>query len=505
MKPFYELLVPLFESSPALMGIVTIENGEIIHLLDNPAMEKFLRLEPGKSAGMTSTQMGFSKEQIQFWIQRYEEAERHRKPVNFSERVPIPEGDLWFEATFMFLGIREGKKFFSFMAEDITEKRTLLEELRTERERFELAVQGSNAGLWDWDPRGDTLYFSKLWKEMLGYKEDEIENTYLGWENLIHPDDKPHALELLNSYIDGKIDEYRLEHRLKCKDGSYRWILSKGAAIRDSEGKAVRFTGWHIDIHQLRSTIEELKRKEKIIQEQQVKIISSAKMSSLGEMAGGIAHEINNPLAIIGLSANQISEALAKQPADLSFAKETADKIAQTVRRIGKIVKGLRSFSRSGEKDPFSPSNLAQIIDDTLELCRERFSSGGIELKVNCLQNVVIPCRAVQISQVFLNLLNNSFDEISQERSPWIQIEVKSEGEFVEIRFTDSGKGIPSNVADKMMAPFFTTKEVGSGTGLGLSISKGIVEDHGGSIEYVPESHNTQFLIRLPKSRSKIG
>lgn len=488
-----------------MMGIVTIENGEIIHLQDNPAMEKFLGLEPGKSAGLSSSKMGFSKEQIQFWIERYEEAERNKKPVHFSEKVPTPGGDLWFQATFMFLGQKEGKKFFSFMAEDITDKRSLLEELRAERERFELAVQGSNAGLWDWDPRGQTLYFSRMWKEMLGYKEEEIENNYLGWESLIHPDDKDHALSLLNDYIEGKIDEYRLEHRLKCKDGTYRWILSKGAAIRDAEGKAIRFTGWHIDIHQLRSTIEELKQKEKIIQEQQVKIISSAKMSSLGEMAGGIAHEINNPLAIIGLSANQICEALAKKPADLAFAKESAEKIAQTVRRIGKIVKGLRSFSRSGEKDPFSPSYLKQIIDDTLELCRERFHSGGIQLTVNCPPDLLIPCRAVQISQVILNLLNNSFDAISHLSSPWIQILVGQSDGFVEIRITDSGNGIPPHISEKLMAPFFTTKEVGSGTGLGLSISKGIVEDHGGTLEYVSESKNTEFLIRLPKSRPKIG
>jgi len=228
-------------------------------------------------------------------------------------------------------------------------------------------------------------------------------------------------------------------------------------------------------------------------------------MSSLGEMAGGIAHEINNPLAIIGLSANQISEALAKTPADLSFAKESAEKIVQTVRRIGKIVKGLRSFSRSGEKDPFSPSHLKQIIDDTLELCRERFNSGGIQLTVDCPSDLMIPCRAVQISQVFLNLLNNSFDAIADLPSPWIRIQVTESNGYVDIRITDSGAGIPPKIAEKLMAPFFTTKEVGSGTGLGLSISKGIVEDHRGTLEYVSESKHTEFLIRLPKSLTKIG
>ncbi len=501
METFSELLVPLFESSPIMMGIVTIEDGDIIHIRDNPAMENFISKrsgQPPKTPPLTNKDLGFSKEQNQFWIASYLEAERGKKPVNFSEKIITPEGEIWFQTTLIFLGEKGGKKYYSFMAEDITEKHNLFDTLKAERERFELAIQGSNAGLWDWDPRGDTLYFSPLWKEMLGYQEHEVENTYLGWENLIHPDDKPNALKLLQDYIDGKVKEYRLEHRLLCKDGSYRWILSKGAATRDGEGRAVRFTGWHIDIHQLRSTIEELKLKEKIIQEQQVKIIGSAKMSSLGEMAGGIAHEINNPLAIIGLSANQISEALDKNPPDLNFSKESAGKIVQTVRRIGKIVKGLRSFSRSGEKDPFTSSSLQQIIEDTLELCRERFAGSGVRMILECDPTINISCRSVQISQVLLNLLNNSFDAIMQSADPWVKIETKTDGTMAIIKITDSGIGISPEIVEKLMAPFFTTKEVGSGTGLGLSISKGIVEDHHGTLEYNPESPHTQFTIRLP-------
>jgi PAS domain S-box-containing protein len=501
MEPFSELLIPLFESSPIMMGIVWIENGEIIHMRDNPAMEDFIRKRSGKPAKtppFSNRELGFSAEQNQFWLDRYAEAERLKKPVNFSEKISTPQGDVWFHTTLIYLGEKTGKKFYSFMAEDITEKRTLFDTLRAERERFELAIQGSNAGLWDWDPRTDMTYFSPHWKEMLGYQEHEIENTYPGWESLVHPEDKPHALRLLQEYMEGKVQEYQLEHRLRCKDGSYRWILSKGAALRDKEGKAIRFTGWHIDIHQLRSTIEELKRKEKIIQEQQVKIIGSAKMSSLGEMAGGIAHEINNPLAIIGLSANQISEALDKKPADLKFAKESAENIGKTVRRIGKIVKGLRSFSRSGEKDPFTLSSLQQIIDDTLELCRERFAGNGLRLILECDANLQIPCRSVQISQVLLNLLNNSFDAVMETTDPWVKIETKVIGALAEIKITDSGKGVSPEIAEKLMAPFFTTKEVGAGTGLGLSISKGIIEDHRGTLEYNPDSPHTQFVIHLP-------
>jgi PAS domain S-box-containing protein len=504
-EPFYELLSPLFDSSPVMMGIVRLEENEIIHLKDNPAMERFLGLKPGTSPGTTARQMGFTDEQIKFWLEQYKEAEKLGKPVDFSERVPTPNGDLWFQATFMYLGEKSQTKYYAFMAEDVTDKRSLLENLRTERERFALAVEGSNAGLWDWDPRVDALYFSKLWKEMLGYREEEIENTFSAWEALIHPEDRKMALDLVDDYLAGNVPEYRLEHRLRCKDGSYRWILSRGACIKDHEGKTVRFTGWHIDIHQLRATIEELKNKEKIIADQQVKIISSAKMSSLGEMAGGIAHEINNPLAIIGLSANQSFEALAKNPPDLPFAKESLEKIRFTVKRIGKIIKGLRSFSRSGEKDPFEPTTIKQIVEDTLELCRERFATYQVKLEIPELPNIEIECRAVQISQVLLNLLNNSLDSVVDGKNSWVKVEVEDQENKIHLIVTDSGSGIPAAIAERMMEPFFTTKEVGFGTGLGLSISKGIVEDHHGNLDYDSSSVNTRFVIRLPKIQGRIG
>jgi PAS domain S-box-containing protein len=502
---FSELLSPLFEASPVMMGIVRLEDNNIIHLRDNPAMENFLGLQPGTSTGTTARQMGFTNEQITFWIEKYRQAEKLGRPVDFFQRVPTAAGDLWFRATFMFLGEKKQIKYYAFMSENITEKRTLLENLKTERERFELAVEGSNAGLWDWDPRQNTLYFSRLWKEMLGYNEEEIENTFSAWEALIHPEDKQMALQLVEDYISEKVPKYRLEHRLRCKDGTYKWVLSKGACIRDSEGKPIRFTGWHIDIHQLRSTIEELKNKEKIIAEQQVKIISSAKMSSLGEMAGGIAHEINNPLAIIGLSANQSLEALAKNPPDLNFAKESLEKVRFTVKRIGKIIKGLRSFSRSGEKDPFESTTIKQIVEDTLELCKERFASCHVKLEFANLPNVEIECRAVQISQVLLNLLNNSLDAVVNTENSWVKIEVEILENEIHLSVTDSGKGIPKVISERMMEPFFTTKEVGIGTGLGLSISKGIIEDHHGVLELDSSSPFTRFILKLPKKHSRIG
>ncbi len=127
------------------------------------------------------------------------------------------------------------------LIEDITDR-------KVSEERFDLAVRGSDAGIWDWDVRANTVYFSFRWKSMLGYEDHEIGNDFREWENRLHPEDRERALATVQDYLEGRKTEYELEHRLRHKDGSYRWIIARGAAVRDSTGKPYRMVGSHIDI-----------------------------------------------------------------------------------------------------------------------------------------------------------------------------------------------------------------------------------------------------------------
>lgn len=150
-------------------------------------------------------------------------------------------------------------------------------------------------------------------------------------------------------------------------------------------------------------------------------------------------------------------------------------------------------------------SSVNAIIEETLSLCREKFYNHGIQITVNIELELtyMVECRSVEISQVFLNLLNNSHDAILDLNEKWIKIDVKDSGEYVEVSITDSGSGIPKEIQDKMMQPFFTTKEVGKGTGLGLSISRGIIDSHQGKMYIDPNNKNTCFIIKLPKVQSR--
>lgn len=224
------------------------------------------------------------------------------------------------------------------------------------------------------------------------------------------------------------------------------------------------------------------------------------KMSSLGEMAGGIAHEINNPLAIIQMNNQILKSELEKKFSSTDSVLTHSIAIEKTVNRIAKIILALRSFSRNASNDPLQKTELKKIIDETLDLCFQRFVATGISLKVTTEEELFILCRPSEISQVLLNLLNNSYDAVSGTEGAWVEINSRiiANGQ-VEITIKDSGLGITTEIADKLFQPFFTTKEIGKGTGLGLSISLGIIKQHHGTLSYISDAKNTTFKILLPQ------
>lgn len=244
-------------------------------------------------------------------------------------------------------------------------------------------------------------------------------------------------------------------------------------------------------------------RTEKLVLEQQVKMITTSKLAALGEMAGGLAHEINNPLAIISGRAVQLTMANEQGRLNLELINDIATSIQSTTMRISKIIKGLISFARENEQEEKREVLLDTLIEDTLSFCRERFKSHAVDLTVKSSQDVKIQCRPVQLSQVLLNLLNNSYDAIEELSEKWVKIEVEKNSDSIYIAVTDSGQGIPEQLRDKIIQPFFTTKDVNRGTGLGLSISAGIISSHQGTLNLDTNSKNTRFVISLPNNEVK--
>lgn len=238
----------------------------------------------------------------------------------------------------------------------------------------------------------------------------------------------------------------------------------------------------------------------------EAKLVTSAKMAALGEMAGGIAHEINTPLGTIAIVIDQIAEYVEEEPIDKPAVIEMTKLISQTVQRIAAIIRGLRTFSRDGSQDRSDFTPLKQIIDETLTLCGEKMKHGSIQLRRGAIpDDLRILCRSVQISQVLLNLISNACDAVMALPERWVSIEAEVRDGAAFISVTDSGGGIPEKARGKIFQPFFTTKEIGKGTGLGLSVSKGILDAHNGSLTLDASCPNTRFVIMLPTAVSGTG
>jgi C4-dicarboxylate-specific signal transduction histidine kinase len=286
--------------------------------------------------------------------------------------------------------------------------------------------------------------------------------------------------------------------------------LKDGALFRETEEAWDALSSMEEGLRKNTETLEkevqertiQLIETHRILDEQRARAMEASRLAALGEMAGGIAHEINNPLGVILVSAESQLNKIKRNQVNLPALEISLRRIEDTATRIARIVQGLKTFSRAGGKEPYEKVLMDSIVNNTLSFCHEKFIHHKIELKVNPIpEDLSIECSSIQISQVILNLLNNAFDAVEDLPEKWISIDINDKDDHVEIRISDSGRGISEVIQDKIFQPFFTTKEIGRGTGLGLSISKGIIEAHNGSIFMDKSTIYTTFLIHLPKVR----
>lgn len=235
-----------------------------------------------------------------------------------------------------------------------------------------------------------------------------------------------------------------------------------------------------------------------LVEGQQAAVFNSAKLSSMGEMAAGIAHEINNPLGVIIGKTAILKREIETETFDKKKALQAIDKIENTTYRISKIVKSLKNYSRDGGSDPFAPVSAQLLIGEAVDFCQTKLQNREIALQLDIPKDFFFDCRQTQLSQVLINLINNSADAVMNLEEKWIRISAHADGETAKILVTDSGKGIPADIADKLMEPFFTTKPEGRGAGLGLGICRTIVKDHNGEFYLNKQAKNTEFVLKIP-------
>ncbi|MBF0367509.1 MAG: CHASE domain-containing protein [Oligoflexia bacterium] len=383
-----------------------------------------------------------------------------------------------------------------------TKSRQLAEELTLDLKeselRWQFALEGPGDGLWDWNLESNKIFFSKQWKVMLGYTEQEIGDTLQEWDKRIHPDDKERCYKDLEKHFREEVPFYTNEHRLLCKDNSYKWILDRGKVLQwgvdphsDSKAKKpLRMIGVHTDI-------SERKRNEEKVMQLVERSQRNDKLESLGVLAGGLAHDFNNLLSgILGYIEIARDACVENNPHSLPKVRESLDKALRSFEHAINLTHQLLTFAKGGV-----PSKTMGSLVPLIKECTEFALAGS---NISCILKIgddlyLSYFDENQIKQAFTNIIINAKQAMANGGRLVLSannVELSS-GKHIKISFVDEGSGIDPQLLSRVFDPFFTTKKMGHG--LGLAIVYSIIKKHHGEITVESvKGQGTTFYIFLP-------
>jgi C4-dicarboxylate-specific signal transduction histidine kinase len=371
-------------------------------------------------------------------------------------------------------------------------------------DHLNLCLKTARMGVWESTLSKEPLVGSDVkWdsevRSMHGMPEDHNGDPMEWYFKYLHPDDLASVRERVSLLFENPSSStkkiYSFTYRFRWPNGELHYIEMHASVEGLLSDERIKLYGVARDITQ------DVLR-QKLIEDQKNRLLNASRMAVLGEISGGIAHEINNPLTVIQARSFQLQQMCESGRLDAAKIKSAAESISKTGDKIAKIIKSLRAFAQGQENEPVDKINLYELIQETLDFCRVRFYNHGIDVRVGPIpENLEFECRLVQIEEALLSIFNNAHDAIIGLSEKWILIEAFDCGHDVEIRITDSGQGICESIADKMMLPFFSTKEIGKGMGLGLCIASELINKHHGTLSYDRASQNTRFVISIPKKQ----
>jgi len=370
---------------------------------------------------------------------------------------------------------------------DVTDATQSAEQVRQSEERYRILVEDSPAMICRYQPDLTLTFGNRPLAAYLECAPGDLPGSNLGqWLS----DEQREAFLQRIGRLSPDLPVSTAEISLQLPGREHAWWVWSDRGVFDAQGQLLE--------------VQAVGRDNTEVRRSQLQLMQSAKMATLGEMATGLAHEINQPLNVMSMAIVNVLKRLGNGDVQIDYLQDKLKRIDAQVQRAARVVDHMRVFGRRSEieQQPFNP---AQAVDGTLALLAEAMHGKGVELRISDFGfEVLVQGYADQLEQVLINLMVNARDALLGKREkqpefqPWIALYARRDAHKVRIWVEDNGGGIDPRLLERIFEPFFTTKPVGVGTGLGLSVSYGIVENMGGylSVENSPEG--ARFCIELP-------
>lgn len=411
--------------------------------------------------------------------------------------------------------------------------------LKRSREHYQLAVSGSNDGLWDWDLRTQTVYYSPRWKEMLGYAETELTDSLSEFETRVHPSDRDRVLASSKDHLEGRLAAFNIEFRMQHKSGHWVWINSRASVQRDASGAPCRMAGAHTDISARKESDAELSRLNQ-------KLLETSRQAGMAEVATGVLHNVGNVLNSVNVSAGVVTERLQNSrlpnlakiaemltaqggqvgefltndpkgrmiPAYLATLAEhlvqdeksqlqELQLLAKNVDHIKQIVAMQQNYAKvAGLLEPTQPS---ELVEDALRITAGAYARHRIEVVREFQEVPDLLADRHKTLQILVNLLNNAKQALDRSRVDGKRIVVRvglEPPDQVRISVVDNGAGITPENLGRIFQHGFTTKK--EGHGFGLHSGANAAREMGGRLLVHSDGPGTgaTFTLELPMAQT---